>query len=102
MNIDAVSDASGAAVNEDLVAMYRHGAVVDLLIFDGASSVSERHYFDDEVADPACFVPRAVARRKDMSRHIVSIQKGIRRENMCPGINFVSLKTIAYSVSRQR
>lgn len=57
MNIQILSDASTPGKNEDLVVKFTHNdTTVDLLVFDGASSMSERHYFDQEQGDPAWFV----------------------------------------------
>ncbi|PHV15277.1 hypothetical protein CSQ90_19910 [Janthinobacterium sp. BJB303] len=57
MKIVHVSDAAGAKNNEDLITVYAHNAgIVDILIFDGASSVSEKNYFDTVAGDAAWFV----------------------------------------------
>ena len=57
MKIIQVSDPSGSRNNEDLIAIYTHNTgIVDMLIFDGATSVSERNYFDTVVGDVAWFV----------------------------------------------
>ena len=67
MKIVHVSDAAGAKSNEDLVAVYLHNAgIVDILIFDGASSVSEKNYFDTLVGDAAWFVSSFAALLKEV------------------------------------
>ena len=67
MKISHVSDAAGAKSNEDLVAVYLHNAgIVDILIFDGASSVSEKNYFDALAGDAAWFVSAFAARLKEV------------------------------------
>ncbi|MGX9772493.1 hypothetical protein ACWYXN_03170 [Janthinobacterium aestuarii] len=67
MKIDHVSDAAGAKSNEDLVTVYLHNAgIVDILIFDGASSVSDKNYFDTDVGDAAWFVSAFSASLKEV------------------------------------
>ena len=67
MKIAHVSAAAGAKSNEDLVAVYLHNAgIVDILIFDGASSVSEKNYFDTLAGDAAWFVSAFAARLKEV------------------------------------
>lgn len=67
MKIVHVSDAAGAKNNEDLVTVYLHNAgIVDILIFDGASSVSEKNYFDTVAGDAAWFVSTFAALLKEV------------------------------------
>lgn len=58
MQLDALSTPAAAnKTNEDLIISLAHNEhLLDVLIFDGASSVSERHYLDAVLGDPAWFV----------------------------------------------
>lgn len=51
MRVQSVSQGAGGHPNEDLVAVFEHGAVTDLLVIDGGSSVAERNYIDEEAGD---------------------------------------------------
>lgn len=67
MKITQVSDPSGSKINEDLIAIYTHNVgLVDIVIFDGATSVSERNYFDTVVGDVAWFVSAFSERLRDI------------------------------------
>lgn len=66
MGWEAVSTGSGKGANEDLVAVHRHGAVTDVLVLDGGSSVADRDHVDTDIGDVAWFVrafAAALARR---------------------------------------
>lgn len=60
MKIDTISSPGAGQHNEDLVAVFRHGdhagAVTDLLVIDGGTSVAERDYIDPEAGDVVWFV----------------------------------------------
>jgi len=67
MNISQVSDDAGVKSNEDLVAMYlHHPGIVDIVIFDGATSVSEKNYFDTVSGDAAWFVSAFASLLRDV------------------------------------
>ena len=79
MKIVHVSDAAGAKNNEDLVTVYLHNAgIVDILIFDGASSVSEKNYFDTVAGDAAWFVSTFSALLKEVVTHGLSQHDSIK------------------------
>ena len=68
MNIQFASTPGGKGKNEDLIVTIAHGASsMDFLIFDGASSVSDRHYFDRVTGDPAWFVNSFAAALKTVT-----------------------------------
>jgi hypothetical protein len=68
MDIKKISAAAGCGVNEDLISVFAHqGGVVDLLIFDGATGVSEKHYFDEQSGDAAWFVSKFSALLNDIA-----------------------------------
>ncbi|MFZ6653822.1 hypothetical protein [Undibacterium sp. TJN19] len=57
MEIQTLSTAARPDRNEDLVTSFTHGdGTLDLLVFDGASSVSGHDYLDAALGDPAWFV----------------------------------------------
>jgi hypothetical protein len=57
MQINTLSTAAGIKPNEDLACHFTHAdGTLDVLMFDGASSVSDQHYLDTELGDPAWFV----------------------------------------------
>lgn len=61
-NITSLSSAAADKSNEDLIASHLHGdGTLDVLIFDGASSVSDQHYLDKQCGDPAWFVQQFAA-----------------------------------------
>lgn len=61
-NITSLSTAANDKSNEDLIASHLHAdGTLDLLIFDGASSVSDQHYLDEQCGDPAWFVQQFTA-----------------------------------------
>ena len=79
MKIVHLSDAAGAKNNEDLVAVYLHNAgIVDILIFDGASSVSEKNYFDTFAGDASWFVSTFSALLKEVVAHGLSQHDSIK------------------------
>lgn len=53
-----VAAPGGTGANEDLVAVHAHGALTDILVIDGGSSVAGRDYVDHEIGDVAWFVRR--------------------------------------------
>lgn len=62
IQIAQLSDPAGGHYNEDFIAVFRHGdTVLDLLVLDGATSVADRHYIDQETGDAAWFVTRFCA-----------------------------------------
>ncbi|MBC3908066.1 hypothetical protein [Undibacterium umbellatum] len=55
--LSTLSTPGGNKANEDLILSLSHDdGTLDLLMFDGASSVSGQHYLDDAMGDPAWFV----------------------------------------------
>ena len=56
MTTDQISCAPGSASNEDLIAVFEHAGVTDLLVLDGASSVADADYVDPVQGDVAWFV----------------------------------------------
>jgi hypothetical protein len=56
-----VAAPGGSGANEDLVAVHGHGALTDILVIDGGSSVAGRDYVDHEIGDVAWFVRRFAA-----------------------------------------
>jgi hypothetical protein len=52
-----VSSGAGAG-NEDYVAVFEQDGLADIVVLDGASSVAQRHYIDQDVGDVAWFVRR--------------------------------------------
>ncbi|MEW6024865.1 MAG: protein phosphatase 2C domain-containing protein [Pseudomonadota bacterium] len=56
MAIERISCAPGNGINEDLVAVFEHDGVTDLLVLDGATSVADRDYADEQQGDVAWFV----------------------------------------------
>lgn len=55
--LSTLSTPGGNKANEDLILSLSHDdGTLDLLMFDGASSVSGQHYLDDTMGDPAWFV----------------------------------------------
>jgi hypothetical protein len=61
MRWTSVSAAGGAHANEDHVAVFERDGVADVVVLDGATSVSARHYIDREQGDVAWFVQRFCA-----------------------------------------
>jgi hypothetical protein len=58
MGWTTVAAPGGSGANEDLVAVHERGALTDILVIDGASSVAGRDYVDHEIGDVAWFVRR--------------------------------------------
>lgn len=57
MQIKSLSTPAGNKTNEDLIHHFSHAdGTLDVLMFDGASSVSDQHYLDAALGDPAWFV----------------------------------------------
>lgn len=57
MQIKSLSTPASSKTNEDLIHHFSHADdTLDVLMFDGASSVSDRHYLDASLGDPAWFV----------------------------------------------
>lgn len=73
MLIDSLSTAASTNINEDLVTSFRHSdGMLDLLVFDGASSVSDRNYLDTGLGDPAWFVQQYAATLKQVATPLLS------------------------------
>lgn len=51
-----VCSGSGGGHNEDFVAVHENGSVTDMFVLDGATSVADRNYLDDEQGDVSWFV----------------------------------------------
>lgn len=56
MEWKAVSDSGNGRRNDDVVRVWEHGGVVDVMVLDGATSLAERDYIDAVDGDPAWFV----------------------------------------------
>ena len=56
MTTDHISCSPGSSTNEDLIAVFHNGAVCDLVVLDGASSVADTNYIDAQQGDVAWFV----------------------------------------------
>ncbi|MFZ6770120.1 hypothetical protein ACO0LM_23965 [Undibacterium sp. Di26W] len=73
MLIDSLSTAASTNKNEDLVTSFRHqDGTLDMLVFDGASSVSDHHYLDIDLGDPAWFVQQFAAALKQVATSVLS------------------------------
>ena len=56
MRIDTICSAADGDHNEDLIAVFEHGGVTDILVIDGGSAIAERNYIDNEQGDVVWFV----------------------------------------------
>lgn len=54
--IDTVCDGASASHNEDLIAVFEHAGVTDVLVLDGATSVADADYVDTTHGDVTWFV----------------------------------------------
>ncbi|MBC3916490.1 SpoIIE family protein phosphatase [Undibacterium sp. CY18W] len=73
MLIDSLSTAASTNINEDLVTSFTHpDGTLELLVFDGASSVSDRNYLDTGLGDPAWFVLQFSAALKQVATPLLS------------------------------
>ncbi|MFZ6760217.1 hypothetical protein ACO0K9_23700 [Undibacterium sp. Ji50W] len=73
MLIDSLSTAASTNKNEDLVSSFTHqDGTLELLVFDGASSVSDRHYLDTGAGDPAWFVQQCAVALKQVATPALS------------------------------
>ncbi len=62
MQITTLSTAASNKANEDLACHYTHAdGTLDVLMFDGASSVADQYYLDTVHGDPAWFVQQFAA-----------------------------------------
>lgn len=60
--LSILSTPASNKANEDLILSLSHDdGTLDLMMFDGASSVSGQHYLDDTMGDPAWFVQQFAA-----------------------------------------
>lgn len=67
--LSTLSTPGGNKANEDLILSLSHDdGTLDLLMFDGASSVSGQHYLDDTMGDPAWFVQQFSAALTQIAR----------------------------------
>lgn len=58
MSWTSVSSGGGSHANEDHVAVFEHGHATDIVVLDGATSVSSRNFIDPDRGDVAWFVRR--------------------------------------------
>lgn len=73
MLLDSLSTAAGTNKNEDLVTSFSHpDGTLELLVFDGASSVSDKYYLDIDLGDPAWFVQQFAATLKQVATPALS------------------------------
>ncbi|WP_020654110.1 SpoIIE family protein phosphatase [Massilia niastensis] len=56
MGVQSISSGADSGRNEDLVAVFETGNRTDLLVIDGASSVADRDYIDEQRGDVVWFV----------------------------------------------
>lgn len=56
MTTEQISRAHGGGINDDLIAVFENGALTDLLVLDGATSVADSDYVDSHQGDVAWFV----------------------------------------------
>jgi len=56
MQIDTLSSGADGAHNEDLIAVFEHRGVTDIVILDGGTSVADKNYIDDDMGDVVWFV----------------------------------------------
>ena len=56
MAIERISCAPDGGINEDLVAVFDTGGLIDLLVLDGATSVADKNVVDEHQGDVAWFV----------------------------------------------
>jgi hypothetical protein len=61
MNIQQISSGASDGHNEDLVAVLEHGRCTDIIVIDGASSVADQNYIDNEIGDVVWFVRQFAA-----------------------------------------
>jgi hypothetical protein len=61
MTIQQVSSGATATHNEDLVAVLEHAHCTDIIVIDGATSVADRNYIDEEIGDVVWFVRQFAA-----------------------------------------
>ncbi len=54
--IDHISAGADASHNEDMIAVFEHDGVTDIVMLDGATSVAERDYIDAAAGDVVWFV----------------------------------------------
>ena len=67
--LSTLSTPGGNKANEDQILSLSHDdGTLDLLMFDGASSVSGQHYLDDAIGDPAWFVQQFSAALRQVAR----------------------------------
>ena len=58
MGWTSVSSGASGHGNEDYVAVFEQDGLADIVVLDGASSVAQQNYIDQDVGDPAWFVQR--------------------------------------------